>query len=442
MGWGRGVTDNKGERAVVRRQGTRQKVLELRIVLDTNQLFTGSASDLLRQEVVRSIEEARRHSDVKVSWYVPEIVKLERSYQMLEAGRDLLQPLAKLEKLLGHHLGIAEEHLDGLVKSAIEKQVLNLGINLLHLETSNVDWNRLIGDAAARRPPFESGKHEKGFRDAIVAETFLQLIETSPRSVSLCRVTLVTGDELLSKAVKERTKGFPNVRTLRSLEELKDMINTVVADVTEDYVTSIRDAASRCFFLEENENTLFFQALVRDQILAEYGSELQTMPAGADIRRNGTFYIYPPSFSKKLRQRVHWISTVRVAAKALKLEPFKIPLLPTGFASSEISSAGIGAGAPLPRGGASTPISIMGQPLAPSFSTGLSGGLGQYFGPTGLAGLLGSEGPQTREVPFAEGQTVFEVNWSVTVTATKNLIKPSVDGIRYVETSWEGEPES
>lgn len=105
------------------KQRARKKPLEVRIVLDTNLLCTGSASDLLRQEAASLIEDSRRHSDLQFAWYIPEIVKLERVYQMREAARELLPPLAKLEKLLGHNLGIGEAVLDDRVNSAIDKQV-------------------------------------------------------------------------------------------------------------------------------------------------------------------------------------------------------------------------------------------------------------------------------------------------------------------------------
>jgi hypothetical protein len=49
----------------------------LKIVLDTNQLFTGSASDLLQLALRQVIEASRTHRDIEIEWYVPEVVRSE-----------------------------------------------------------------------------------------------------------------------------------------------------------------------------------------------------------------------------------------------------------------------------------------------------------------------------------------------------------------------------
>ena len=59
---------------------------ELRVVIDTNALYVtptsiGSASDLVRTEIATIISEAK-YPDLEISWYIPEIVRHERQYQM------------------------------------------------------------------------------------------------------------------------------------------------------------------------------------------------------------------------------------------------------------------------------------------------------------------------------------------------------------------------
>jgi len=46
--------------------GKRKRSLRLRILLDTNQLFTGSASDLLNVALRKLIEESRSHRDITI----------------------------------------------------------------------------------------------------------------------------------------------------------------------------------------------------------------------------------------------------------------------------------------------------------------------------------------------------------------------------------------
>src|SRR5262245_19725947 len=52
--------------------------LLLRILLDTNQLYTGSASHLLCAELQKLIEVCRSHTDIQIEWMIPEIVRWER----------------------------------------------------------------------------------------------------------------------------------------------------------------------------------------------------------------------------------------------------------------------------------------------------------------------------------------------------------------------------
>ena len=85
---------------------TRNSNPMLKIVLDTNQLFTGTASDLLQSSLRQVIGTSRKHSDIQIEWYIPDMVRWEREFQMAEAARDLLPALSKLERLLGHGLGI------------------------------------------------------------------------------------------------------------------------------------------------------------------------------------------------------------------------------------------------------------------------------------------------------------------------------------------------
>src|SRR5207237_81766 len=137
---------------------------------DTNQLYTGSAAHLLRAELKKLIEESRSHTDIQIEWLIPEIVRWEREYQMTAAAQELLPTLGKLERLLGHNLGINEEILSSRVQDAIDKQVHELTLKVISVDVGAVDWTNLMVAAAFRHAPFEKGNKEKGFRDAVIVE--------------------------------------------------------------------------------------------------------------------------------------------------------------------------------------------------------------------------------------------------------------------------------
>lgn len=165
------------------RRRVKPRQLELRVVLDTNALYTGSASYFLRKEVGSLIEQHRALPDLTIHWIIPEIVRQERQFQMLQAALQFLPAIEKIERLLGHNLNITRDILEMRVREAIDRQIDQYGITIQSLNPSNVDWKRLIDDASYRRPPFEPGDKEKGFKDAIIIETFVQIVAISPASL-------------------------------------------------------------------------------------------------------------------------------------------------------------------------------------------------------------------------------------------------------------------
>ena len=216
---------------MVERKRAKTRTGFLKVVFDTNVLYTQQASDLLRREALELIQKNSNHADLKVEWLLPETVRHERQFQMNQWGEELLPPLQRLERLLGHGLGITKEVIEQRINEAVESQLSNTGLTVLLLDVNRVDWNRLMLDAAYRLPPFQAGP-EKGFRDALVVESFTQLVEDSPKSPQSCRVALVTGDKLMTESVNTRIGSASNVRILPSLEELQSLISTLVAEVT------------------------------------------------------------------------------------------------------------------------------------------------------------------------------------------------------------------
>src|SRR5579864_8181134 len=212
---------------------------QLRVVFDTNALYVtpttlGSASDLVRQEIATLIADSR-YPDLEILWYLPEVVRHERQYQMQTEALKLRPAINRIERLLGHNLALTDQALLDHVKGKIEQKKVELGLQELSLDHAAVDWPSLIRAAEYRMPPFQPGEKEKGFRDALVAESFLHLIEASPKTPEVCRVVLVTSDELLREAVNLRIASSSNASVLQTIEELKGLINTLVSNVGEDF---------------------------------------------------------------------------------------------------------------------------------------------------------------------------------------------------------------
>lgn len=298
----------------------RKKTPELKVVFDTNAIYNGSNNQLFRREVSELIEQNKKHQDLIISWYLPEVVLHERQYQMLQKSLELLPSIQKLERLLGHNLNITETIIEDRVKTTVKKQVEDTGVNILPLTPNRVDLNQLMLASAYRKPPFSTGEKEKGFRDALVGETFIQLVEDSPTTPSTCRIALISGDNLLVDAIGHRIGSTANLRILSDIEGLKGLINTLVAEVSEDFIKRIQAAANSYFFEPKKENTLFYKEKISPRLRELYGKEIKLLPPGAEESEVRNLYVGAPNFVRKERQRVFWANRISIEIQTFVYE--------------------------------------------------------------------------------------------------------------------------
>lgn len=406
----------------------KQQRPQLRVVFDTNVLYTGSASDLVRQEAVNLIKESA-FPDLEIRWYLPELVRHERQYQMQKRALELLPTIAKLEKLLGHNLAITEQTLIDSVEKAVSQRHEQLGLSSLALDDNKVDWQRVALDAAYRRPPFKDGETERGFRDRVIVECFLQLVADSPKTPRVCRIVLVSGDQLVAQAVEARTAGSTNTSVVSTLEELKGLINTLVSQVDEAFLASLKPKAEKLFFIPKEESTLFYKEHVRDKLCERFAAELTAPPPGATSRTNGAWRISAPNFVKKTGRRVQWTSRISIEAEASKMASQSPAIEPSLFQTAR------------PMNALASGLLLEGVPLS-----SLLGSPGFRLGPAESAlTYVGAELPKysvlvgstATSITTHKGVDVYEVLWSADVTTGRDLRRPSIDDIKHLEPAWE-----
>ena len=396
---------------------------ELKVVFDTNVLLSQVAYNLVRNEVKQLIESNSQHVDLSIRWYLPSIVVDERRYQMQRKAFELLPSITKLERLLGHNLNITEKILRDRVDEAINKQLEELAISILEIDIKDIDWEALIKRSLFRLPPFDPGEKEKGFRDSLIAESFLQLVKQSPATPSICRLAMVTGDGSLTEFVKNSTKEKRNVRVLSSISELESLINTLVSTVTEEFVTEMIDKASKYFFEKGNDSSLYYKESIYENIIESHSQELNAIPREGLFRENGTWRITDPVFVKKERQRIFWITQINIDAKLFRYthtEPkASFSLDPTYDLDPARYLCPAHLDPIVPPGGYKPPINFVQQ---------FGGGWAKELSAT-----------SQNKVEVSSGQSSFEVHWNVNITQKKRFASPSVNKIQFVSTKWDRE---
>ena len=372
-----------------------QANLQLRVVLDTNILWVDSASDLVRREVA-TLLKGSIFPDVTILWYLPDVVLHERQYQMQRKALELYPSVTKIERLLGQQLNTTKDAFLKRVETVVVEECHRLGILTLDLDTKRVEWQRLIGKALYRKPPFQEGETEKGFRDSLVAEAFLQLVASPAEPPHLCRTVFVTSDKLLAATVRGELS-TPSAAVLSGIGELTGLINTLIANVDERFIARLQAKAAKLFFVSgECKDTLYYQEDLYGRIVKDFESDLNDAPDEVTYRKNGQWWVSEPQFVRKHVGRMFWATRLDVEAKAIKLdiEHWQSSLDPSAFPT-----------------GMTTLASLM------------SGG---------VAGL-----PPIKKTVTHKGTDSYEVGWSTEVTITEELENPRIGEIKHIGINWE-----
>ena len=400
---------------------------ELRVVFDTNALYVtptsiGSASDLVRQEIVDLIATAR-YPDLEILWYLPEIVRHERQYQMQAEALKLRPAINKIERLLGHNLVLTDQVLLDHVATKIDDKEKELGLRELKVDHGQVDWKALTYAASYRLPPFTPGEKEKGFRDAIIAEAYMQLVGESPKTARVCRVILITADELLASAVSERTSGLTNAGVLSSIEELKGLINTLISNVDEEFIAILKPKAAKLFFTSSSDkDTLYYKEKIGDRITEKFEQELAARPEGTTFRKNGTWFLSQPNFARKVGKRIFWTSRC-----GIEVEAGNVVKESQGLAGA-LSSFQASYFPPQTPIGKQPSLSELFKTPSPTtqFPVGT-----EWASPYSYISNLGE--PPEKKVVTHKGRDTYEILWSAEVTLAKELKKTAVEDVIHVE---------
>lgn len=367
----------------------KKTVPRLYVAFDTNVLFTNIAHHLLRRDAKALIQEHSRHLDLQVEWYLSEVVIGEREYQMQHKAYEIYKRVEILERLLGHTI-TTQTILADRIQGIIQDQLSESNIETLAIREEIVNWADIIRRSVYRQPPFSTDKKEKGFRDAIIGESFVQLVDRAPKTASVCRLAFVSEDELLRTYLKTRLDGRQNVRILESLNELESLINTLVSSVPEDKISEWGNRAAAYFFQEGDESTLYYRENISELIAQRFANQLSNVPNIFVKRKNDMNYIQAPVFVRKRRQRIHWMTEIRITSKL--------------FASKQY------------------------EPL-------FRGALGYI---SDQQQSLGSLVPQNIEEEVGSGVSTVEITWSVSISQQREAFsRPKIEGMKFVETIWD-----
>lgn len=358
---------------------------QIKIFTDTNIVHAAQAHLLVSNAMYKYVSEHKEIESVALKWFLPAMVVEERRHQMLSAALALSPKLAEVEKLLGHSLALTPEVMADRVNSKVSRTIEELGIDVCELDISSMDWNEIIERSAKRQAPFEiSSEKEKGFRDAIIANTFIQEVNRSPKTPRACLLVFISGDKRVREYIEEKTSDSGNVRILETLDELKSLLNAIASEVTEEFLAEILPKARNVFWDFDKEEGLYAKEGIFNKITEQYESELNSTNSNfpGSYRHSGKVTLGEQTFINKSGQTVTWSRTVYIGFKLVKYDMDKAK------------------------------------------------------DKTGLLGLALGE-----QTIVATGQSIFSVVWQHQVSTKGNIIKPKVVEIDFVENVFDNEIE-
>ncbi len=320
---------------------------KLKIVLDTNTIYSPSEGEFFAHRMKALVKSPRPHSTLSLEWYLPDIVLREREYQLRLKALDLQAKIKKLERYIGRSVDITPSQVRDSLRTELRRQSDELGFQIVPLSANQVAWDKLIEDSLDRNPPFQGGsadteketEKEKGFRDALILETFLQFVSDPKNKGETVILVFVIYDKLLRETTQSKLKQMKNVRVLQSIDELGGLINTLAdSQIREEFIARIKPKVEKFFFNSEDPRTIESVRKLIQEISTQFASELESHPPIITRRVNKSpWTIYPPTFLKKEGDRYYWTTQIVVNAEGFRNVPFTRTFNPYPTASYDPS---------------------------------------------------------------------------------------------------------
>ncbi len=237
------------------------------------------------------------------------------------------------------------------IYSKLDRWLKSVGGLIAPTPVSSINWNELIEKSIWRIKPFsfdpDNTDNEKGFRDALIMETFLKIsndnLNDNKNIIFICK------DYLLKEAVEDKTKTNTNVLVFETLQDFGAYIQLTQEEITNKFVKSIQTRAQKKFFSQNKKDScIFYKQNITQQVEERFPEKLtfdETVPSASAssgmlslaslvtqhntwINTKTTWWINATRFTSLEGEReYHWATDLTVAQKYTKNLPSPPTLL-------------------------------------------------------------------------------------------------------------------
>lgn len=290
-----------------------QKIIRKRppahlVVTDTNILWHGDKSKVVNPEF-ENFWTANLNL-IEMQLIIPQVVKGELLFQhttsAIKAFNKSKENIVLLNAITEGQFKnrISEEKIRKRVEDRFEQWFKSKGAVIHPTPVSNINWETLIEASIWRQAPFSmdpDNESEKGFRDALILETVLDVCKSHEKQVAF-----VCNDSLLRETANTKRTANPNLAVYESLPQFASYIKLTQEELTGAFVKSILERAREKFYSRNDSECLYQRGSVVGKIREQFESEFKIFDAAGSTLLTGQ--LFPGEAWKPSNEEKRWIS--------------------------------------------------------------------------------------------------------------------------------------
>ena len=246
----------------------KKKKLKYVVIFDSSVVY----GKPIRKEIVELIKNCLADKRLSISFYAPEMVLDEAKRHLFEDLLDLKNEYDAIIKDIG--VILKKQKFPELIRSEskiftiVAKAFSDNNIAILNTPDEKISWKDVAKKAAYKRTPFSPEKDkEKGFKDAVIAETiFIALPKLSKNS----HVVVLCHDSRLAEYIESRTKRYKNVKIFPSVPDFESAMRLHLLKNDDKLIEEITREAESSFYKALDETSLFYKENLRKRIQESY----------------------------------------------------------------------------------------------------------------------------------------------------------------------------
>ncbi|MBL7083429.1 MAG: DUF4935 domain-containing protein [Candidatus Aminicenantes bacterium] len=230
-------------------------MLKVNVVFDSSGLRTNTDA-IVCSKFESFLKEFSDKCNLKI--YIPEVVRGELCYQKFSIADEKLDKVKKSLSRIGEiveqkrEIPYKTEELRLLVEKRFDKWAKKKNIIFLKTPYSKISLKELQEKSIWRVPPFDDIRKklehckkcraEKGFRDALILYSVLELVKKTTRN----KVYFICGDKLLLEAV-DKYKKNKRLVTYKAIKELSSRLRLSLKKDNDKWINDISEKAREVF---------------------------------------------------------------------------------------------------------------------------------------------------------------------------------------------------